>query len=48
MEKCKKAPKGWTCTRERGHDGPCAAIKNPSFWDAVGEAIGEALFGGRR
>jgi Domain of unknown function (DUF5664) len=22
---CNKAPFGWTCTRERGHEGPCAA-----------------------
>jgi hypothetical protein len=23
---CTKPPKGWRCTREAGHDGPCAAI----------------------
>ena len=22
---CTKAPKGWYCTRDEGHDGPCAA-----------------------
>jgi hypothetical protein len=22
---CEKAPKGWYCTREKGHPGPCAA-----------------------
>lgn len=25
--KCKVPPAGWRCTREAGHDGPCAAIK---------------------
>jgi len=24
--KCQKPPAGWRCTRERGHDGPCAAV----------------------
>lgn len=23
--RCDKPPKGWNCTRPRGHDGPCAA-----------------------
>lgn len=23
---CKRPPAGWRCTREAGHDGPCAAI----------------------
>lgn len=23
---CDRAPYGWYCTRERGHDGPCAAL----------------------
>lgn len=22
-------PTGWACTREQGHDGPCAAVKVP-------------------
>lgn len=22
---CTKAPTGWRCTREAGHDGPCAS-----------------------
>ena len=40
---------GWTCTREKGHDGPCAMVPpKRSFWDELGEAIGEALFGGNR
>lgn len=46
---CDKAPKGWKCTRDVGHDGPCAAVKDSKwkqFLDAVGNAIGEAKFGG--
>jgi hypothetical protein len=47
-----KAPKGWTCTRELGHEGPCAAVKKPGKWsrfmDGIGSTIGEALFGGNR
>ncbi len=26
LEGCKKAPAGWACTRERDHEGPCAAV----------------------
>lgn len=26
MSKCTLPPEGWECTREAGHDGPCAAI----------------------
>lgn len=50
VEKCKLAPKGWKCTREKGHDGPCAAKRSGwgAFLDGLGEAIGEALFGGGR
>jgi len=25
VEKCSLPPKGWRCTREPGHEGPCAA-----------------------
>lgn len=25
MNTCKTPPEGWYCTRECGHDGPCAA-----------------------
>jgi hypothetical protein len=25
VEPCNKMPPGWTCSRERGHEGPCAA-----------------------
>lgn len=24
-QRCERAPKGWWCSREEGHDGPCAA-----------------------
>lgn len=24
---CDRPPPGWVCTRERGHDGPCAAVR---------------------
>ncbi len=27
-KRCEKAPLGWHCTREGGHDGPCAAVGN--------------------
>lgn len=23
---CRRPPAGWRCTREPGHDGPCAAV----------------------
>lgn len=52
MTLCNKAPKGWQCTRQVGHEGPCAAVQKRGRWgrflDAVGEAVGEAMFGGGR
>lgn len=45
---CEKAPKGWQCTRDEGHNGPCAAVKVPWYKraaNAIGTAIGEAKFG---
>lgn len=27
-DRCTKPPLGWSCTREPGHEGPCAAIQN--------------------
>ena len=30
MTLCKKAPTDWQCTREEGHEGPCAAIHVPA------------------
>lgn len=48
MNTCNKAPKGWKCTRDEDHEGPCAAVKIP-WWKQVlsslGNAIGEAKFG---
>jgi len=26
--RCKVPPKGWLCTRQPGHEGPCAAYRN--------------------
>lgn len=26
MKICDKPPQGWKCTREKDHDGPCAAL----------------------
>lgn len=26
---CKRPPSGWYCTREEGHEGPCAALPTP-------------------
>lgn len=28
---CERAPRGWWCSRDRGHDGPCAA--HPCWWN---------------
>jgi hypothetical protein len=25
--RCDKAPPGWFCTRDAGHEGPCAAVE---------------------
>lgn len=33
MERCKRPPSGWICTREFAHDGPCAAIIDDSYHD---------------
>lgn len=51
MKPCDKAPKGWKCTRDDGHDGPCAAVKVSKwkqFLNSVGTALGETMFGGDR
>ncbi len=52
VEPCDKAPKGWQCTRAKGHDGPCALVQKRGKWgqflDGLGTAIGEAMFGGGR
>lgn len=48
---CNKAPKGWKCTRDAGHDGPCALVRVGRFSKAFasfGNAVGQFLFGGDR
>lgn len=29
MPKCQRAPVGWSCSRQAGHSGPCAASPAP-------------------
>ena len=51
MSECQNAPPGWKCTRDAGHDGPCAAVKVSRwqrFTQALGNALGEWMFGGNR
>lgn len=33
--RCVKPPKGWICTRELGHGGPCAAVQGPSDYTGI-------------
>jgi len=38
MNYCKQAIEGWYCSREVGHEGPCAAIpigkeQDPDLWN---------------
>jgi hypothetical protein len=28
---CQIPPQGWYCTRQAGHDGPCAAVPEPLY-----------------
>jgi hypothetical protein len=39
---CTKPPPGWYCTRDVGHEGPCAALPQPGSFDPPGGATGEA------
>lgn len=39
---CDQAPTGWSCTREKGHAGPCAA-QRASNVDELRQLIGERL-----
>jgi hypothetical protein len=33
-ERCDVPPEGWWCSREKGHDGPCAAREvEPMSWE---------------
>ncbi|WOB06517.1 hypothetical protein [Piscinibacter gummiphilus] len=31
-QQCNVPPPGWRCTRQAGHDGPCAAIEALPWW----------------
>lgn len=31
---CNRAPDGWWCSQEGGHEGPCSA--RPSWWNVRG------------
>jgi len=33
---CEVPPEGWTCSRERGHKGPCAATRVPTLCKSCG------------
>jgi hypothetical protein len=44
----KPQPKGFYCTRPEAHPGPCAVARKRRWYDGLGEAIGEVLFGGNR
>lgn len=33
-DECARAPVGWRCTRDHGHDGPCAAV--PAYSPMIG------------
>jgi len=36
--------KGWRCSRDVNHDGPCALTKMPSRWQRVRRAIGTFIW----
>lgn len=43
--KCTNPPPGWVCTREDGHDGPCAAHPEWRLWREHGHwKIAQRLF----
>lgn len=35
-DRCQRPPKGWTCSRTPGHDGPCAARRKAHWWHVPG------------
>jgi hypothetical protein len=35
MARCERPPPGWRCSRDRGHDPPCAA--RPAWWNLRGK-----------
>lgn len=48
---CTVPPKGWRCTREAGHEGPCAAVEARGFWSKLGtglfEFVASAIYASR-
>lgn len=47
MTTCKLPPKGWACSRDEGHEGPCAASETMPYNDYADRAISSSdlLFG---
>lgn len=39
MTACTVPPAGWTCSRELGHEGPCAARSDAPYNDYVDKVI---------
>lgn len=46
--RCELPPIGWACTREAGHDGPCAAVPADSADDYVAYLRYVQRYGGTR
>lgn len=46
-DRCTRAPEGWICTRDAGHDGPCAALFDAEEHQGlIGyDKNGDAVFG---
>lgn len=43
MTKCTIPPEGWECSREPGHEGPCAA--RPVYpWEKYADSVIEKLY----
>lgn len=40
---CTLGMKGYHCTKDAGHEGPCALVYKPGFWRRVGDGLGELL-----
>jgi hypothetical protein len=36
---CNIPPNGWHCTRDQGHDGPCAAIPHINRWSTYRDPV---------
>ncbi len=44
---CNRPPKGWICTREAGHEGPCAAYRlDNKWWYICNAAVAIAIVAG--